>query len=208
MKQPRPARRPFRALARAVSWHRRKLAVLAAIAAVLTGVSAANPPSPPTVPVLRATTQLAGGAVVRSADLQVDDVVRGDAPVGALSDAADVVGKILAGPVAEGQMLTGLSLVSVRTALPRGHVVAPLRLADSDLAALLRPGETIDVVVADSQSEKATVVATGVRVVTIPAVTEKDPAQSGALVLVEVDSAQAAVLARAAVSGTLTVLWR
>lgn len=208
MKHPRPARRPFRALARAVSWHRRKLAVLAAVAAVLTGISAANPESPPTMPVLRATTQLAGGAVIRSADLQVDDVVRGDAPAGALSDAADVVGKILAGPVAEGQMLTGLSLVSVRTALPRGHVVAPMRLADSDLAALLRPGETIDVVVADSQSEKASVVATGVRVVTIPAVTEKDPAQSGALVLVEVDSAQAAVLARAAVSGTLTVLWR
>ncbi len=208
MRQPKPSRRPFRALARAVSWHRRKLAVVAAVAAVLTGVSAVNPEGPPTLRVLRATTQLAGGAVVNSTDLQVSEVVRGDVPAGVLSDPGEVIGRRLAASVAEGQMFTDLTLVSVRTALPRGRVVAPLRLADADLAALLRPGEVVDIVLADSQAAKASVVATGVRVVTIPAVAEKDQAQSGALVLVEVDPAQAAVLARAAVSGTLTVIWR
>jgi len=208
MRHPRPSRRPLRALARAVSWHRRKLAVVAAIAAVLTGVSAVNPEGPPTLRVLRATSQLAGGAVVNSSDLEVTEVVRGAEPVGALSDPDEVIGRRLAAPVAEGQMFTALTLVSVRTALPGGRVVAPLRLADADLAGLLRPGEIVDVVMADSQSAKASVVASGVRVVTIPAVAEQDQAQSGALVLVEVDSAQAAVLARAAVSGTLTVIWR
>ena len=182
--------------------------MVAAIAAVLTGVSAVNPEGPARLQVLRATSQLAGGAVINRTDLEVAEVVREDAPVGALSDPDEVIGRRLAAPVAEGQMFTGLTLVSVRTALPRGRVVAPLRLADADLAALLRPGEIVDVVLADSQSAKASVVATGVRVVTIPSVAEKDQAQSGALVLVEVDPAQAAVLARAAVSGTLTVIWR
>lgn len=182
--------------------------MVAAIAAVLTGISAVNPEGPPMLRVLRATEQLAGGAVINSTDLQVAEVVRADAPVGALSDPEEVIGQRLAAPMAEGQIFTGLTLVSVRTALPRGRVVAPLRLADADLAALLRPGEIVDVVAADSQSEKASVVATGVRVVTIPAVADTDQAQSGGLVLVEVDPAQAAVLARAAVSGTLTVIWR
>lgn len=201
--------RRIRGLTRAVSWHRRKLAVVAAFAAVLTGVAAASPAGPPTLTVLRATSQLAGGVVVTAADLEVDTVVRDDAPADALSDPADVVGHTLAAPVADGQMMTGLTLVSTRSALPRGHVVAPLRLADADLAALLRPGEVVDVIAADSQSPKASVVASGVRVVTVPAVADKDTqTQSGALVLVEVDPAQAALIARAAVSGTLTIIWR
>jgi pilus assembly protein CpaB len=208
MSPAKPPRRPFRSLARAVSWHRRKLAVVAALAAVLAGLAAANPEGPPTLRVVRAVAQLPGGALVGAGDVAVREVVREDAPVGALSDPGEVVGKTLAGPVAEGQVLTELALVSVRSARPPGRVVAPLRLADSDLAALLRPGEVVDVVAADSQSGKASVVATEVRVVKIPASPDKEQVQSGALVLVEVSPAQATLIARAAVSGTLTVIWR
>lgn len=199
---------PFRSLARAFSWHRRKLAVVAAVAAVLTGVAAVNPEGPPTLRVVRAASQLAGGAVVRAGDLEVADIVAVDAPVGALSDPGSVIGQRLAASVAEGQVLTGLAMAAARGGRARGQVVAPLRIADADLVQLLRPGELVDVVAADAQSEKAAVVATGVRIVTVPAGSSDQQAQTGALVLVEVDEAEATRIARAAISGTITVIWR
>lgn len=210
MTQPSVRRRRFRSLARAFSWHRRKLAVVAAILAVLTGVAAVNPEGPPTRRVVRATSQLAGGTVIRAGDLELDDIAAAAVPDSAVRDLTDVVGAMLAGPVAEGQVITPLDLLRDRTTLPPGRVIAPLRLADTDLAALLRPGEIVDVVAADAQAARAAVVAAGVRVVTVPAVDSADPtaANAGALVLVEVTPAEAAALARAAVSGTLTVIWR
>src|SRR5829696_4894258 len=64
MKRHAPRRRFLRDLRRAVSWHRRKLAIVAAVAAVLSAVAAAAPPASPTVDVVRATTNLASGAIV------------------------------------------------------------------------------------------------------------------------------------------------
>ena len=66
-------------------------------------------------------------------------------------------------------------------------------------------------IAADPQSEQADVVARTVRVVTVPRV--DDPTQSsestaGRLILIEVDPESARVLARAAVSATLSVIWR
>lgn len=201
-----PRRHPWRSLGRAVSWHRRKLAAVAAVAAVLSAVAAVNPEDPPSLSVVRATSQLVGGAVLGSGDVELAEVAAADAPDGALTDLAQGVGERLTAPVAEGQVLTPLALVSDRSGTP-GHVVAPLRLADSDVADLLRPGEVVDVVATDQQTTKAAVVARGVRVVTIPATGEQDGVQTGALVLVEVTAAEAKSLAQAAVSGVLTVIW-
>jgi len=203
------ARRRVRSLARAFSWHRRKLAVVAAVLAVLTGVAAVNPEGPPTRRVVRASSQLPGGAVIRAGDVELTDIPSSATPVTAIGDPAEVIGSMLAGPVAEGQVITPLDLLADRSTLPAGRVIAPLRLADIDLAGLLRPGEIVDVMGADAQAGTAAVVASGVRVVTIPAAETADTGpRSGALVLVEVTPAEAAALARAAVSGTLTVLWR
>ncbi|HEY5821402.1 MAG TPA: RcpC/CpaB family pilus assembly protein, partial [Propionibacteriaceae bacterium] len=203
-----PRRRPWRSLTRAFSWHRRKLAVVAAVAAVLLGISATNPEGPPTLRVVRATSQLMGGATLASADLELADVVEDEAPDGALLDPADVVGKVVAAPIARGQVLTELAVVGPAGVSP-GKVVAPLRLADADLAALLKPGERVDVLVADQQTTKAAVVASAVRVVAVPAMANPDQqTQAGALVLVEVDPGQAAALAQASVSGSITVIWR
>ena len=52
----------------------------------------------------------------------------------------------------------------------RGHVAAPVRLADADVAALLRAGDLVDVVLAggaDSKAVSASVVAPSARVVTV-----------------------------------------
>ncbi len=147
--------------------------------------------------------------MISSGDVSVDRVVAADAPEGAVSDPDALVGQTLAAPIARRQVLTSLALISTRVGVGRGHVLAPLRLADAELAALLHPGDVVDVLAADPESEKASVVAQSARVVTVPRRDDDSLADSsGALVLVDVDSATAGVLARAAVSGTLTVIWR
>ena len=206
----RPPRRLLLSLSRAVSWHRRKLAVLAALAAVLTGLAAAAPDGPPTLSVVRAASELAGGTRLTDADLELAQVVAADAPRGALTDPAAAVGQLLAAPVTEGQIITPAAFTTARTVTSRGRVVAPLRLADADLAALLRPGDQVDVIAADPQSAQADVVARAVRVVTVPRADSDESSQTtaGTLILIEVDPGTARVLARAAVSATLTVIWR
>ncbi len=203
-------RRPLHALARAASWHRRKLAVLATVAAVLAGVSAAAPEGPAMISVVKAKSRLPAGTVVSASDLVLDRVAASDIPEGVLTDPLTLVGKTLAAPVAENQMMTPLAATDARTSVPPGHVIAPLRLADTALAALLRPGDLVDVIAADPQAGQATVVAAGVRVITIPAVPDErvSPGPEGALVLIDVDTHTASVVAHAAASATLSIIWR
>ena len=126
-------------------------------------------------------------------------------------DRDELVGKTLVAPVAENQMMTLLTTTAARTSVPPGHVIAPLRLADSALTALLRPGDVVDVVAADPEAEQpATVIAAGARVVTVPEAPNDraGPGPDGALVLIDVDSHTAAVVAQAAASSTLSLFWR
>jgi pilus assembly protein CpaB len=185
--------------------------VLAAIAAVLTGISAAAPEGPAMITVVKAKSQLPGGAVISASDLTLDRVVVSDVPEGVVTNPNDLVGKRLAAPVAENQMMTPLTTTAAQTSVPPGHVIAPLRLADPALTALLRPGDVVDVVAADPQAEQAaTVIATNARVVTVPDVPDDraGPGSDGGLVLIDVDSRTAALVAQAAASATLSVLWR
>jgi pilus assembly protein CpaB len=202
--------RPVHALARAASWHRRKLAVLAALAAVLTGISAAAPDGPAMITVVKARSQLPGGTVVSAADLVLDRVAASDIPEGALTDPDALIGKTLAAPVAENQILTPLTASVVRTSVSPGHVIAPLRLADTALRALIRPGDVVDVIAANTQAEQAVVVAAGARVVTSPDLPDDraGPSPDGALVLIDVDAQTASIVAQAAASSTLSVIWR
>jgi Flp pilus assembly protein CpaB len=203
-------RRPVHALARAASWHRRKLAVLAAVAAVLTGVSAAAPEGPAMISVVKAKSRLPAGTVVSTSDLVLDRVAAADVPEGVLTDPLTLVGKTLAAPVAENQMMTPLAATDARTSVPYGHVIAPLRLVDTALVALLRPGDLVDVIAADAQAGQAAVVAAGARVVTIPQIPDEwvRSGPEGALVLIDVDAHTASVVAHAAASATLSIIWR
>jgi pilus assembly protein CpaB len=184
--------------------------MLAAVAAVLTGVSAAAPEGPAMISVVKARSQLPAGSVVSTADLLLDRVAASDVPDGVLTDPVALVGKTLAAPVAENQMMTPLAATDARTSVPRGHVIAPLRLADATLAGLLRPGDLIDVIAADPQAGQATVVAAGARVVTIPQAPEVGAGSGpeGALVLIDVDAHTASVVAQAAAAATLSIIWR
>jgi pilus assembly protein CpaB len=199
-------------LRRALSWHRRKLAVLAAIAAVLTAVTAAAPTGPPTLRVVRATGQLASGSVVSASDVEVAEVVAAALPRGALADPAEVIGSRLVGPVAEDQVLTGLDVVAGPAGVGAGHVIAPLRLADQDFGVLVQPGALIDVIAAAPEGDAARVVATAIRVLTVPPPpSEEDRTRSsenGALVLVDVDPRTATLLAQAAASSRISIVLR
>jgi pilus assembly protein CpaB len=185
--------------------------VVAAIAAVLTGISAAAPEGPAMITVVRAKSQLSSGRVLSASDLVLDRVTASDVPKGVLTNPNDLVGKTLAAPVAENQMMTLLTTTTARTSVPPGHVIAPLRLADSALTALLGPGDVVDVVAADPEAEQpAAVIAAGARVVTVPEAPNDraGPGSDGALVLIDVDSHTAAVVAQAAASSTLSLFWR
>jgi pilus assembly protein CpaB len=162
------------------------------------------------ITVVKARSQLPGGAVVSAADLVLDQVAASDVPEGALTDPDALVGKTLAAPVAENQMLTPLIALAARTSVSPGHVVAPLRLTDTALVALLRPGDVVDVIAANTDAQQAVVVAAGARVVTIPDLPDEraGPGPDGALVLIDVDPQTASAVAQAAASATLSVIWR
>jgi pilus assembly protein CpaB len=185
--------------------------VVAAIASVLTGLSAAASEGPAMTTVVEAKSQLPAGLLLSESDLVLDRVVASDVPEGVLTDANELVGKTLAAPVAQNQMMTLLTTTAARTSVPAGHVIAPLRLGDSALTALLRPGDVVDVVAANPEGDvPATVVASNVRVVTVPEAPNDrpGPGPDGGLVLIDVDSPKAAIIAQAAASGTLSVFWR
>ena len=185
--------------------------MVATVASVLAGISAAAPEGPATTTVVKAKSQLPGGKLLSTSDLVVDRVVASDAPEGVVSDPNELVGRTLVAPLARNQMMTLLNVTSAHTSVPPGHVIAPLRLSDAALTALLRPGDVVDVVAADPEAgEPATVVASNVRVVTVPEAPNDraGPGPDGGLVLIDVDSRTAAIVAQAAASATLSVFWR
>ncbi len=182
--------------------------MLAAVATVLTGLAAIAPPTPPTTAVVRTRAAMSAGTVLRAEDVQTLALPAESVPDAALTDAAVVVGRRLAGPVSAHQVLTSAGLVSERTASGPGRVLVPVRIADPEVVALLRTGEEVDVLAADGQSGKTRTVAPGARVVSVP-VADSDVGQptSGALVILDVDTGSVAGLTRAPTTSTLTVIW-
>jgi hypothetical protein len=93
-------------------------------------------------------------------------------------------------------------------ALPTGMLAAPVRLADSAVVDLLRPGDVVDVVAADARG-RSTVVAASATVLSLPTAVE-DPLDgdglAGSLVVLAVPSATGVALAGAAVLGPLSLL--
>jgi len=182
--------------------------VLAAALTVLTGLAATAPPAPPTEPVVRARTALAGGVLLTADDLEVVDLPRDALPDRVVHDPADLVGRRLAAPAPRRQVLTTAALASVDGAVGVGHVLAPVRLADADVVALLEPGDLVDVIASAADGGATSTVARSVRVVTVPAVgPDEQGTATGALVVLDVVAEDVVPLARAAATGNLTVVW-
>lgn len=191
-----------RQLLRAAARHRALLAAGLAAASVAAGLSAVAPAAPPTVAVLSAAHDLAAGTVLGPDDLVTAELPRELVPAGALVDAAAVAGRLVAGPVRRGEPLTDVRLLGAGLLPPGPDVAVPVRLAEPATGALVRAGDTVDVLSAAEQG--ASVVATRLAVLSVPDL--GDAAGEGALVVVAASRSTAARLAAAAVTGRLSVV--
>lgn len=204
-------RRLVRDLRRAVSKHRRLLAATLAAAATALAIGAVRPDPPATTGVVTAARDLAAGSRLSAHELRVRHVPASAVPDGALAEARDAVGQVLAAPVRRGETLTDVRLVggaSARAYGP-GRVGTPVRIADPGVASLLRPGSLVDVLAVPTAAGldatgPAKVIAAKVRVVSLPETTDT-AGGSGTLVVVAATPEQAAALTRAAAGSRLSV---
>lgn len=216
----------LRELRRAVSWHRRLLAAALTAAAVAFGLSAVVPEPPPTEVVLAAASDLAGGATLHAGDLRELRLPPDAVPAGTLRPGEQIEGRTIAGPVRSGEPLTDVRLVgpALLSGYGAGVVAAPVRIADAAVARLLRAGDVVDVLAAETSlvgqttgqptsAGPARVIAAGARVLSVPMPEDSDVAAGSslggdALVVFAVDRTVAANLARAAVTAQLSVVLR
>jgi pilus assembly protein CpaB len=205
----------------------RQLLRAALIAIVLALVVSRLAPKPAaTTAIVTAARDLPAGEVLTVADLHTVDVPPATIPAGVATDVDAVVGSQLSGPLRRNEPLTDVRINDgvLRRPAP-GLVSAPVRLADSQAALLLRPGQRIDVLAASTDTGggsvtvpvagAATIVAADVMVVAIPSVSETPEAASsatgdvgveGTLVVLATSVIQARQLAQAQVSSRLSAV--
>jgi Flp pilus assembly protein CpaB len=169
-----------RLLARLAGWPRQVLAatlLLAAVVVALRPDAPTSPPAPPPVgmPVVVAARDLPAGTVLAKPDLRAASLPADVAPAGTARDVPALVGRTTAGAVRRGEPVTDVRLVGpgLTTGLgPRESSATPVRLADPEAAALVRPGDRVDVLGTpvdrtDAGTADAVEVATGVRVLAV-----------------------------------------
>lgn len=122
--------------------------LVAAVCLALAAMLAVNAflPDGRTTPVVVATADLAPGASLTSADVRVAQYPAGLVPNAAVADPAQILGRSVSAPIAEGTPVTTVGLLGSETldAQP-GQVLMPLRMADAEAASILKPGNTIAV---------------------------------------------------------------
>ncbi|MDT7571029.1 MAG: pilus assembly protein CpaB, partial [Actinomycetota bacterium] len=134
---------------RAVARHRALLAAGLAAGSLAAALHVLAPPAPDGVRVLAATHDLAAGSALEPGDLRLVVLPTAVAPVGALRQSADAVGRVLAAPVRRGEALTDVRLAGADLLSPRtGLVAVPVRVADAASAALVTAGDHVDVLAA------------------------------------------------------------
>lgn len=143
---PRAAVRLARRARRVVWRHRVLLAALCCGLAAMGVVQALRPGPPPSTPVLVTTREVAAGTRLTGDDVALREVAVSLAPPAALRDRPQVVGLTAVVPLPAGAPLhTGIvSDGGVLASAPQGTVVVPVTLADDGVAALLRPGDRVD----------------------------------------------------------------
>lgn len=210
----------------ALARRRRLLAAGLLAGSMACAMSVLAPAPPPTTLVATAAHDLPGGTTISAHDLRIMRVPPAAVPVGAIADVARLTGRVLAAPVRSGETITDVRLVG--PALLAGYgdrlVATPVRIADAGSARLLQPGDVIDVLATDggdrtsggtadgTAPSEARLVASGVRVVTVPrddeAALSGASFEAGALVVLATTSQTAARLASAAVSARLSLTIR
>ncbi len=186
------------------------------LAAALVGLAVVSAyrtdPSRTEVPVVVTATDLAPGTSLTAADVTLTRVDSSLLADGTLRSVDDAVGRTVAGPVRSGEALTDVRLLGPRLAsatLPSGDArIVPIRLADPELAQLLRAGDVVDVVrAAPDDASPSGVIAESATVVMVSA-PSSGVSRRDQLVLVALRADDASAVAAASLSDALTVLLR
>jgi pilus assembly protein CpaB len=187
-------------LLRAVRWHRRWFAALFAALAVLAVLNTISNTESSGTSTVVAARSIPGGTKVVADDLRIVRLPPAMVPDDAFIDPGAVIGHTVVIPVSERSVLTPAHLLESDALVAVGKVALPVRFAEATALPLLRVGAHLDVLGAAANGSDFGVVASDVRVVAIPAPSEGGVlgGSQGGLVLVEVDSGQAAAIAAAA----------
>ncbi|MQA15942.1 MAG: flagellar biosynthesis protein FlgA [Pseudonocardiaceae bacterium] len=204
----------------ATAWHgsgwSRTVLLRRAAAGLLVGLAAVLALSPqagssPGVEVVVAARDLAPGTVLDRAAVTLQALPEGTAPDGAMPTVDSVTGRMLAAPLRRGEPITDVRLAGAELARSASAdpdaVGVPLRLSDPDVAALLHPGATVDVVTLGEQRGQPVVLASGATVLVVLDTT-RSPAGEGSLVLVALPPTAATRVAAASLSQPVTVTVR
>jgi Flp pilus assembly protein CpaB len=194
--------RPLRFVLR----HRRLLAAFAAGWAVFFALTAVTA-KPAGQRVIVADRDLNSGTTVRAGDLTTIELPREVVPDHPVGSARDVVGRTTSGAVRRGEVLTDRRTIAAGPLDGYGpdRVLAVVRVSDPSVLALLRPGDTVDIVaVAGDDKPKATLIAKRAAVVTIPK--QESSFADGAPVGLAVTSPVALRLAERALDARLAVV--
>lgn len=208
-----------RLVGRLAGWPRRVLAGGLLLAAVVVALRPDTPstalgPRPSGVTVVAAARDLPAGATLARADLRTVSLSPGVVPAGSAGQVSTLLGRTVAGPVRRGEVVTDARLVGPGLTVglgPQESAAAPVRLADAEAAAIVRPGDRVDVLgtpvgTADTgRPADAVEVATALRVL---AVLRGDDATDGVVLVVAASPATARRLAGAAGRHRLTVTVR
>lgn len=195
---------------------RRVVAALLVVCAALAAFR--SDPDRGSADVVVAVRDLTPGDVVEAADLRVDRVDVDARPSGALTAVVDASGHTVASPVRQGETITDVRLLGPRLAAAAigpdvDARIVPLRLADPELAELLRAGDAVDVVTVSGESSESSASAVG-RILAADAtvVLVSAPGTGAArreqLVLVALPADAATSVAAASLTEALTVTLR
>lgn len=185
---------------------------VAAVLVVLAGVLALRgDPSSASTDVVVAARDLAPGQVIAAEDLRTTTVGVRVVPDGAVTSVDAVAGRTTAGAVRTGETLTDVRVVGPSlAALATGSTSAtsvPVRLSDPDVAALLRPGDEVDVVVLGDDAGEVRTLAEGAVVLAVQPEDERRTGD-GRLVVLGVPAPDAATVAAATLEAAVTVTFR
>lgn len=251
----------LRDLRRAVAWRRRLLTAGLLAGSMAFALQALAPSAPAGAQVVVATRDVASGATLQGGDLRVESHLRSSVPSGALTSIASAEGRPVTAAVRQGEILTDVRLAgpSALTGLDPTMVAVTVRVADPEVAALVRVGDLIDILGAglvvassrgdstgstgstgqagrvgsgvqlgqDEQVGQARTVATGVLVLSVPALSSglssrfgaglgagssspggPDGSSGGTVLVVATTGTNATALAAAAVSERLSLVLR
>jgi len=186
--------------------HRRLLAATAAGFAVFFGLSAVTA-EPAGRAVVVAGRDLDSGTRLRASDVHATELPQAAIPNGASADVRDVVGRTTSGALRRGEILTDRRTVRAGPLDGFGpnRVLSVVRVSDPSVLAMLRPGDRVDgVAVSGNDAPKATRVARGAIVVTVPR--QRSSFADGAPVGLAVSDRVALDLAERALDSRLAVV--